>query len=240
VGGVQTGAVFVLVHSPLVGPFTWTPVATALRQAGHEVVVPVLEDLEYSAQLYWQQHVTAAARTLRPRPDDHRLILVGHSGAGPLLPAMAQAARHPVAAYIFVDAGIPTDGASRLDLMAQEAPAWAAEFRAELAAGGVFPTWTDDDLRALVPDADWRRALLAELRPRSLAFFWEPIRVFAGWPDAPCAYLQFSAAYDAPAAQARRRGWAYRQIDAGHFHMLVDPAGVADALLALAEQAQRA
>ena len=111
--------------------------------------------------------------------------------------------------------------------MAGEAPEWAAELRRELEAGARFPTWTDADLREVVPDAGQRAALLAELRPRPLAFFTEPIPVFAGWPDAPGAYLHFSAAYDVPAAQAQRRGWAYHRLDAGHFHLLVDPAGVA-------------
>ena len=72
--------------------------------------------------------------------------------------------------------------------------------------------------------------MLEELQPRSLEFFAEPIPVFAGWPDAPCAYLQFSAVYGEPAAQALREGWPTARLDAGHFHMLVDPAGVADAL----------
>ena len=73
------------------------------------------------------------------------------------------------------------------------------------------------------------------MRPRPLAFFTEPIPVFAGWPDAPCAFLQFSPAYDVPARRAREAGWRYREIAAGHFHMLVDPAAVADALLDLIE-----
>ena len=59
--------------------------------------------------------------------------------------------------------------------------------------------------------------------------------MFDGWPDAPCAYLRFGAnpAYDAAAAEAQRRGWPLRSIEGDHFHMLVDPAGVADALLDL-------
>ena len=79
-----------------------------------------------------------------------------------------------------------------------------------------------------------RRRLLAELRPRPLAFFTEPIpAVFAGWPDAPCAFLQYSSAYDVPARRAKEAGWRYREIAAGHFHMLVDPAPVANTLLDL-------
>ena len=39
-----------------------------------------------------------------------------------------------------------------------------------------------------------------------------------------------------PAAEATARGWAYHELEGGHFHMLVDPIAVADALLALLDQ----
>jgi hypothetical protein len=226
-------ALFVLVPSPLVGPATWEPVAAALRDHGYAAVVPALVDREDDPRPTWRQHAGSVARALAAVDAETPLILAGHSGAGPLLPAIRAQLGRPVAAYCFVDAGVPRDGASRLDLMAAEAPEWAAEFRQELEAGARFPIWTDADLREVVLDAEQRAALLAELRPRPLAFFTEPIPVFAGWPDAPCAYLQFSAAYDVPAAQAQQAGWAYRRLAAGHFHLLVDPAGVARAMVDL-------
>ena len=161
------------------------------------------------------------------------LVLVGHSGAGLLLPAVQQVTARAVAGYMFVDAGIPRDGASRLEFMDAESPEWAQQLRQLLVSGGRFPSWIDEDLRELIPDARLHQGLLAELRPRPLAFFAEPIPVFDGWPDAPCGYLQLSQAYDVPAAQARKAGWAYRKLDAGHFHMLVDPAAVANILIEL-------
>jgi hypothetical protein len=90
------------------------------------------------------------------------------------------------------------------------------------------------DLAEIVPDPAGRRALLAELRPRALPFWQERLPVPVNWPAAPCAYLQFSPGDDAPAAQARQLGWACCKIDAGHFHMLVDPVGVTEAILTLA------
>lgn len=119
--------------------------------------------------------------------------------------------------------------------MEAEDPPFAHHLRQHLAAGGRFPAWTEEDLTPILPAARLRRRLLAELRPRPLAFFAEPIPVFAGWPDAPCGYLKFSPAYTVPARHARGAGWRYREIAAGHFHMLVDPSAVADALLDLIE-----
>ncbi len=195
--------------------------------------MPVVGDAEGTGVPDWQQHVDAVARGLERVPMERPLVLVGHSGAGLLLPAVQQVTARAVAGYMFVDAGIPRDGASRLDFMEAESPEWAQQLRQLLVSGGRFPSWIDEDLRELIPDARLRPGLLAELRPRPLAFFAEPIPVFDGWPDAPCGYLQLSQAYDVPAAQARKAGWAYRKLDAGHFHMLVDPAAVANILIEL-------
>ena len=229
----------VLIHSQLVGPLTWLPVADELRRRGTEAMVPVLHDAEDAGLPYWRQHAESVARALAPLPADRPLILAGHSGAGMLLPAVRELSGRPVAGYIFVDAGIPEDGKSRLELMEAEVPEFAAEFRRALEAGARYPTWRDEDLRELIPEAALRQSLLEDLRPRALPFFAEPIPVFAGWPDAPCAFLKFSPAYDVDAAQALRLRWAYRELDAGHFHMLVEPGEVADALLGLAAQMKR-
>ena len=221
---------FVLVHSPLVGPLTWTLVAEALHQQGIDALVPALRDAEDGDHPYWQQEVASVTQALAAVPADRPLVLVGHSGAGALLPAIGQSTGHRVAAYIFVDAGLPLDGMSRLDEMAVTAPELAEHLRAHLTAGGRFPTWSEEDLRDVVPDERLRRRLLAELQPRPLAFFAEPIPGFAQGPDAPCAYLQFGTTYAAAGERAQRDGWPYRQLAGGHFHMLVDPAAVAAAL----------
>ncbi len=102
-----------------------------------------------------------------------------------------------------------------------------------LQAGGRFPNWNDATLRPLIPDPERRRRMLAELHPRPLAFFEEAIPVFPAWPDAPCSYLQLSSAYDTSVAQARQLGWETYEITAGHFHMLVEPVAVTDAILRL-------
>jgi hypothetical protein len=132
---------------------------------------------------------------------------------------------------VFVDAGIPRHGATRLDLMRSEDPEWAAQFQEELERGERFPNWSFDDLQEVLPDEPLRRQLVTEIRPRGAAFFTEPIPMFDGWPDAPCTYIQFSAAYQRPAARARQAGWQTYELEAGHFHMLVDPAAVTDLIV---------
>ena len=222
---------WVLIHSPLVGPLTWSLVADEMRQHGLDVLVPRLRDSPESKEPFWRQQACSAAEDLAEIPETASVALVAHSGAGPLLPAIRQSLRNPVHGYVFVDAGIPRAGASRLDLMKSENPEWAAQFQQELEQGGRFPTWSMDDLQEIIPDEGLRRQMVAELHPRGLDFFTEPIPVFEGWPDAPFIYIQFSPAYGIPAAQARQAGWPAYEMDAGHFHMLVDARSVTDLII---------
>lgn len=217
---------YALLHSPLVGGLTWRLVADQLRRLDRVVFTPTLSDFPDVNEPYWKQHSDSVARSLTEIPKDVALTLVAHSGAGPLLPAIRQSIPNPVHAYIFVDAGIPVKGATRLDLMRSEDADWANEFQKELEHGGRFPTWSVDDLREVVPDESLRIKLASELRPRGLDFFTEPIPVFDAWPDAPCIYIRFSAAYQWDFAQARQAGWPTYELQAGHFYMLVEPSQV--------------
>jgi hypothetical protein len=155
-----------------------------------------------------------------------------------LLPSSAHLIRQPVAGYIFVDADIPQNGMSRLDMLEEEIPELAQGLRRTLMDGTLIPTWTDEDLRDIIPDAGLRQDTLAELHPRPLVFFEEPIPVLDGWPDAPCGYLCFTqtGSYASSVQRAQQEGWAYAELDGAHFHMLVDPTAVAGALLGLVEQ----
>lgn len=222
---------YVLIHSPLVGAFTWKLVADEMRHRGLSVIVPVLNDSPDSKEPYWKQHVDSVAQAVKHLPKNESVTLVAHSGAGPLLPAIRAAIPNSINAYVFVDAGLPKNGATRLGMMLEEDSEWAGQLQAKLERGGRFPTWSSDDLREIVPDENLRRQLVAEIHPRALDFFTEPIPVFQGWPDASCIYILFSPPYVSAEVQARRDGWKTHKLEAGHFHMLVDAKAVADIII---------
>lgn len=222
---------YALIHSPLVGPFTWQLVYQGMRERRLQVNVATLLDDPDSNLPYWQQHAESAAASLAQIPKSQKLVLVAHSGAGPLLPVIRQALTHSIGAYVFVDAGIPRNSLSRLDLMKLEDGQWAKQLHQALMQGERFPMWNEDDLREIIPDGETRQKLIAEIRPRSLPYFTESIPVFYGWPDAPCAYIKFTASYDWDAIQARQAGWSVHEMNAGHFHMLVEPLTVADLII---------
>jgi hypothetical protein len=222
---------YALIHSPLVGPLTWQLVRHEMEKRGIEVNVPVLVERPNSTGPYWQQHAESFAKSLNLIPKNRHIVLVAHSGAGPLLPAIRQLLMHSIAANVFVDAGIPRDRSSRMDLMKLQDQPWAEGFHQELLQGERFPTWNEDDLREVISDDELRHKMVTEIKPRSLAFFTEPIPVFKGWPDVPCAYIKFSGSYDWDLKQARQAGWLARELNAGHFHMLVDPIAVTDLIV---------
>ena len=228
---MNNNSIYVLIHSPLVGSLTWTLVADQMRHAGLDVYIPLLLDSSDSPEPFWKQNAESVSQALAHIPRNKVFTLVAHSGAGPLLPAIRQYLPNPVNAYVFVDAGIPRDGSSRLDLMKWEDPEWAEQFQKQLERGEHFPNWSLEDLRDVIPDESLRKQMVAEIRPRGLSFFTEPIPVFGGWPDAPGVYIRFNAPYDRPTTQARQAGWPTYELEAGHFHMLVDPAIVTEIIV---------
>jgi hypothetical protein len=202
-----------------------------MRQKSLNVVIPLLLDSPDSPEPFWKQHAESVSQALAYIPKDNALTLVAHSGAGPLLPAIRQYLPNPVNAYVFVDAGIPRVDSTRLDLMKSEDPEWAEQFQTDLERGERFPNWSMEDLQEVIPDESLRKQMVAEIRPRALSFFTEPIPVFDGWPDAACIYIRFSAPYERPAAQARQAGWPTYELEAAHFHMLVDPITVTEVII---------
>ena len=228
---MQENITYALIHSPLVGPFTWELVYRSMTDGGVKAIIPTLLDDPNSTLPYWQQHADSVARDLAQISKRDNLVLVAHSGAGPLLPAIHHRLTHSICAYVFVDAGIPTGGLSRIELMKLEDQEWAEQFHEALLNGEQFPTWTEDDLHEIIPDRESRQELVAGIQPRSLPFFTESIPVYDDWPDAPCAYIKFSQAYDWDAVQAKQMGWRVYELESGHFHMLVEPLVVADLIV---------
>lgn len=227
---------FVLVHSPIVGPGTWEPVASALRARGHAAVVPDL--IDDGSPPFWRQHTRCVVRAIAEDVEPGLpLVLVAHSGGGQLLgvlgPVLRDAGYH-VTAEVLVDAGLPPGGTSRSGQLADESPAFADELRAALTDDGRFPTWTDDDLVPLVGSVERRTRLVDELRPQPAAFWDEPIPTSVDWPDAPVGVLILSDGYASTRQAAREQQWPVQVLEGNnHFLTLADEDLVADGLLAV-------
>jgi hypothetical protein len=208
----MTPGTLVLLHSPLTTVSAWGTLPDAL--GAYDVVVPEITDDDRPP--FAGRYVARAALEITRAGARPPIVLVGHGGAGPLLPpvgAAQRAAHRLVGAYVFVDAELPPPaGSSRVD----QATAFGPEFARSLKDGGRFP---DEQAPAGVAP-----------RPREEEFFTEPLPMPQDWPDAPCGYLRTSGAYDGQAAQARLRGWTVTRAEGGHFAAVTDPRATAAAL----------
>lgn len=227
---MKTTETFLLVHSPVAGPRTWEGASQALARHGHRVIVPVLRLAEDASPPYWSRFAEQAARSFGEAAGP--VILVAHSAAGPLLPAVAGLVAAGVRCCLFVDATVPARTGPTPVVPAQ----YLEPLRA-LARDGRLPPWSkwwgDDAMASLIPERTLRREIEEEMPSLPLGAFEETVPVPAGWPASPCGYLHLSPPYEPEASEARSRGWPVTHLPGGHFHMAVDPDAVAAALLHL-------
>src|SRR5215469_3229729 len=222
---VRVGA-FVLVHSPVTGPSTWRWVADELAARGHRVAVPAIPPA--ATALGWAAFVGAVG-ALSAGIDNP--VLVGHSGAGPLLPRIG--ARIKARALIFVDADIPPeDGETTL------VPGEFLEVLRGLASGGFLPPWSDwfgpDSFQELIPDEQARRIVSAELPALPLSYFEARVPVPIGWTSTRSGYILLSEAYAEQASKAEASSWPVARLPGAHLDIVTRPAEIADAILSIA------
>jgi hypothetical protein len=225
-------AAFALIHSPLLGPSSWQAVAEELRSRGRRVIVPSLLDAITSPPPRVPVLAAAVATYL-----DDAAILVVHSGAGPLVPAITDRASSAVDAIVFVDATLPFPGRTWFDVLPAET---SAGLRGLAGPDGLLPPWhrwfPEDPIRDLVPDVATRSTLVADIPRVPLDYFEEIAPAFGGWDQRPCGYVRLSAAYDAAAADARGRGWPVLRHEGHHLSGVTEPETVADAIVAMSER----
>ena len=224
---------FVLIHSPLVGPYTWEAVATSMRGMGETPVVPELRSPFGIEGRYWERHVESVARAVDGVGSDTPVVLVAHSGAGCLLPALCAHLGDRACACILADAGLFHPGSSRFGTF--EDAAVLDQFRASAREGMLLPPWGEADLRPLIPDDAVRLAFLADIEPMALRVYEEPMPPLDIPDGMQRGYLLFSTAYRFHFERAKLLGWHTREFRGGHFEMLRRPEPVATALVELAD-----
>lgn len=226
---MPTGILFV--HSPLVGPSTWSATARLLAGRGFDVSVPDLTVVAQAPPPMWRAFVAGASDGADPLTGE--VAIVGHSGAGVFLPAIAGRVGRRVVSLVFVDAVIPPASGVH-----ETPPTMRSLLDAQTADGHLrrwLEWWPDDVVRELVPDVGVRAALLDDMPSLPRAFYDEAVPVPDGWTDRRCAYLKLSSAYDAEFAEAGERGWERVELDADHLAIRTRPDRVVDALVPLLE-----
>jgi hypothetical protein len=199
----MTGAGFVLVASPFTGPFAWSRVADVLRGRGLRVAVRGVD-----------------------APLDPPVVLVGHSGAGSHLPAIANELGG-VERAVYVDALLPHPGRS----WAQTVPDDFVDRLTAMAVDYRLPPWPEwwgeEAMRALLPDDALRARFVADCPRVPVSALHE---VMPDVPEPQSSFVQLSAAYESETAAARERGWPATVLDLHHLALLTHPEVIADTL----------
>jgi Alpha/beta hydrolase family len=155
------------------------------------------------------------------------VVVVGHSGAGSVLPIVA-AAIPTVVRTVFVDAGMPPcDGVFR------SGGEFLDTLRA-LAIDGVLPVWArwsgEGVMEMLVPDDARRRSIEQELPTVPLAFFEAPVTAPAGWCGRSAAFVLLSEPYRSDAERARSLRWTVVERLGTHLDVANDEEAIAGIL----------
>ncbi|MFA9431114.1 alpha/beta fold hydrolase [Egicoccus sp. AB-alg2] len=218
-----------LVHSPLVGPTTWDPVARVLAARGCEIRLPNLTGVAEAGPPRWRWFVDAAVSAAADLAAP--VVVAGHSGAGVLLPAIGAGLDDRLGGLVFVDAVVPpTTGAH------QSSDAMLRFLDGQSEAGRLRPWldwWPDDVVADLLPDPADRAVLRQELPRVPRDFYDEPVPMPPDWSVDGCVYLRLSDAYDEELGEAQRRGWPCRALDSDHLGMFTNPEPVVDAVESL-------
>jgi pimeloyl-ACP methyl ester carboxylesterase len=233
---------FVLAHGAWQSSGTWDLLAPLLKKHGHTVIAPVLSGLgtdqsRLSPDITLRQHTEDVARELSKCPDP--VILAGHSYAGMIISGVAETNPAHVRRLVFLDAFIPENGQSVLDLLPPEIGAHFRGIAQEYGEGWRLPGGESQlDLWGLKPGParDFVRARLCDF---SLRCFEEhlplPANRKAGIPATfiSCVADGYPAkpAFAPFAAKARASGWEVAELKTGHDCHVERPDEVADILL---------
>jgi len=235
---VVTGAAaFVLVHGAWHGGWCWRRVAQRLRAAGCEVHTPTLTGLGDRAHLLSPQvglstHIDDVVRLIDIEGADD-VILVGHSYAGLVISGVADQRPKNVRLRVYLDAFLPRDGDSGIDLL----PGHVAEhYRESVAGPGLGWLIPPRSLEMLgVTDPDDLAWLSPRLTPHPWRTYTDPIRLTGdAVPGAFVECVDWMRVFTPYAERAQAGGFDVRTIPTGHEAMVTAPDRLAEILLDLA------
>lgn len=168
---------FVLVHGAWHGGWCWRRVAKLLRAAGHEVFTPTLTGLGershlLSASVDLDTHIADVANVFEWE-DIRDAVLVGHSYSGWVISGAVERVLPRVSSIVYLDAGLPPDGVSGLDV---QSPQDKAATQAALARGDVSRP-VPDPARFELTDAADTAWVKSKMTPQPIGVAMQKIRL---------------------------------------------------------------
>ena len=222
-----------LIHSPLFSELTWNATAEALRANGLPAFTPSMKGVFDGSPPYYSRLVSTVLDQIEQHRGRRDVILVGHSGAGALLPAISHRVTGRTVGTIFVDAILPHPGHSWFDSASET----LCQQLRELTSGGRLPPWhrwfPPNTAEALLPTAESRRQFFTGLPEAPLSYFEERAPRGEDVEPSGSAYLRLTDAYEEAAREAEHRGWLVAHHPAHHLAILTSPETIAASLVGL-------
>lgn len=228
---------FVVAHGAWSSAWAWRKMRPLLRAAGHELWTPSYTGLGERAHLAnrsidLETHIKDVVGTIEME-DLTEVVLIGHSYGGMVATGVADRVGSRIAQLVYLDAFVPRDGKSLLDLQPPEVKARMYGLVQAKGDGWRVPPnpMPPDTSEADVAWATPRRV------PQPLMTFQMPLRLTSQQEPPPRTYIycKRSAPGDVFrqfAERAQREGWRYFEMDSSHNPHITQP----EALLAILTQ----
>jgi pimeloyl-ACP methyl ester carboxylesterase len=221
------GATFLVCHGAWSGGWQWKKMHPLMRAAGHRLVTPTctgLGEREHLAEpsIDLETHIRDILNVIRYE-DLRDIVLIGHSYGGMVATGVADRARDRITQLIYLDAFVPNDGQSLLDLNEP-----ARRQTTDLAKSGdgwrVPPMPVPPDTSQA--DVEW---LTGRRVPHPIKCFEMPLKLHGGELTLPRSYIYATRASPADtfrpfAGRAKTEpGWRYDELDASHSPQVTAP-----------------
>jgi len=216
-------ATFVLVHGAGHGGWCWQRVADRLAPKGHRVFAPTLTGLCERSHLASDKvdlttHINDIVNEIKWKDLD-QVVLVGHSYGGMVITGVAEQMGSRIASIVYLDAFLPSDGQSLMDVVMQlgggtppPTPFSGAAFAAFLEVNEEDRAWVAGKVTEQPPGT-----VLEKLRV-SGAFLKVPRKTFVRVTKGEQPF--FKAVADRYATDP---AWQVHTIDCGHDMMIDRP-----------------
>jgi len=227
---------FLVCHGAWSAGWAWKKMHPLMAARGHRLVTPSYTGLGERAHLAnpgidLETHIQDILNVIEYE-DLRNIVLIGHSYGGMVATGVADRARDRITQLIYVDAFVPDDGQSLLDLNEVARPRML-----ELARAGDGWRVPPNPIPPDTPPADieWLTARRVDM---PIKCFEMKLALQGGKLTLPRSYVYATRITPADtfgpfASRARReQGWSYHEIDASHSPNVTAP----QALMALLEE----
>lgn len=216
-------AVFVLVHGGWAGGWQWREIANQLCADGHQVYTPTLTGLGErvhlaSPDLDLNTHIRDIVNVFLFE-DLWNVILVGYSYSGMVVTGVAEEIPERIARLVYLDAFVPLDGQSMLDLIDPAAAAGLAQLAQTKGDGWRVPHPPPDTPRRTPHPLKTATQPLAVKNPQAALL----PRTFILCTRNAETLGPLSPPIHTCAIRAKREGWQYLELDSAHIPMETVP-----------------